>query len=70
MQYMIPRQEMVSTRTGKQLTGSALETKEAGERAVPEAERGVEQTARRGVHQTLKTVGGVALKTVAPAKRR
>lgn len=58
----------VSTRTGKQLTGSALQaTKEAAERAVPEvAEEVVEQTARQGAAQTVKTVGRVALKTVAP----
>ena len=58
----------VSTRTGKQLTGSALEaTKEAAERAVPEvAEEAVEQTARQGAAQTVRTVGKVALKTVAP----
>ena len=58
----------VSTRTGKQLTGSALQaTKEAAERAVPEvAEEAVEQTTRRGAVQTLKTVGRVGLKAVAP----
>ena len=58
----------VSTRTGKQLTGSALQaTKEAAERAVPEvAEEAVEQTARRGAAQTVRTVGRVALKAVAP----
>lgn len=59
----------VSTRTGKQLTGSALQaTREAAERSVPEvAEEAVEQSARSGsALRTVSNVGRVALKAVAP----